>query len=425
MATRKPRRNEWRCSNGKWMRSLGSRGMRVRLFQNRRDGVFYRAVWIAGRGKDRRSLGTSDRNEAERLGRELLATLLRGDPSEPEAAATLSRLWEQYRTECPGFLDNEPRTQREDAQHVAVLIGWFGEDCDVGHLTEQDVQAFAAARSRGGIVYKLPRRRGKAGAETAVTKPARARSAEVEIRILKTILRWATTVRVRKGQRLLAANPLAGVRGVRERNPKRPLASWERFEKTRAAIQQLAELDAPDPVKHQDWIRLELALVLAEGTGRRIGSIRQLRWDDFDFSAGTVRWRAEADKRRVEWAVPLPPALLEEVRRFRVRLGGAFGGLLFPSRRDAGRPVPREVFQQGLAAAEGHARLAKLDGGLWHAYRRKWASERKHLPLVDVAAAGGWKGTQTLVTCYQHADRDTMLAVMSEPRKLTEKAGSG
>ena len=54
--------------------------------------------------------------------------------------------------------------------------------------------------------------------------------------------------------------------------------------------------------------------------------------------------------------------------------------------------------------------------------RRKWASERKHLPLVDVAAAGGWKDTQTLVNCYQHADKETMLAVMSEPRKVSDRA---
>ena len=43
-------------------------------------------------------------------------------------------------------------------------------------------------------------------------------------------------------------------------------------------------------------------------------------------------------------------------------------------------------------------------------------------PLVDVAAAGGWKDTQTLVNCYQHADRKTMLAVMSEPRKVSDRA---
>jgi hypothetical protein len=47
---------------------------------------------------------------------------------------------------------------------------------------------------------------------------------------------------------------------------------------------------------------------------------------------------------------------------------------------------------------------AKLDGSLWHAYRRKWAIERKHLPLKDVAAAGGWKDVNTLLEIYQQPD---------------------
>ncbi len=169
---------------------------------------------------------------------------------------------------------------------------------------------------------------------------------------------------------------------------------------------------------------MELALVLAEATGRRIGSIRQLRWDDFDFSAGTIHWRADADKKRVDWTVPVPSTLLDEIKRFRVKLGGAFGGLVFPSKADASFPMAREVFQKALQQAEEHAALAKLDGSLWHAYRRKWASERKHLSVTDVAAAGGWKGTDTLLSCYQQADRDTMLAVMSEPRKVTDRAAS-
>ena len=42
-----------------------------------------------------------------------------------------------------------------------------------------------------------------------------------------------------------------------------------------------------------------------------------------------------------------------------------------------------------LRQAEAAAGVEKLDGGLWHACRRKWATERKELPLKDVAAAGG------------------------------------
>ena len=46
--------------------------------------------------------------------------------------------------------------------------------------------------------------------------------------------------------------------------------------------------------------------------------------------------------------------------------------------------------------------------------------QRKHLPITDVAAAGGWKDTETLLTCYQQAETQTLLAVMAEERKVHE-----
>ena len=374
--------------------------------------MYYRDVWIAGRGKNRKCLGTTDRAEADRLGTQLLSALLRQEEVAVSGTVTLRYLWERYSKESPAFLDNTPRTRKEEKAHVEVLMAFFGDGCDVLNLTEADAVAYTAKRLAGGI--KLP--------SGEMSKAVRARSPEVEIRILRTMLRWATTIRLRGGQRLLMVNPLAGVRGVRETNPKRPVASWERFQAIRAAMQELAAQNVETPAKHQRWMRMELALVLAEATGRRIGSLRQLAWSDFDFEAATIRYRAETDKKRKEWIVPMPVALLEEVRRFRAKLGGAFGGLVFPSPANPSRPLGREVFQHALADAVAHAKLPKLDGGAWHSLRRKWASERKHLPLVDVAAAGGWKDTQTLVECYQHADRDTMLAVMSEPRKVSERA---
>lgn len=84
--------------------------------------------------------------------------------------------------------------------------------------------------------------------------------------------------------------------------------------------------------------------------------------------------------------------------------------------------MDRHLFDKWLMVAERAARLPKLEGGLWHPYRRKWATERKHLPLKDVAAAGGWKDTETLLTCYQQPDNETLLAVMSEQRKVRETA---
>lgn len=79
---------------------------------------------------------------------------------------------------------------------------------------------------------------------------------------------------------------------------------------------------------------------------------------------------------------------------------------------------PGRFIDKWLSYAERDAKLPKLVGGLWHPYRRKWAMERKHFPLADVAAVGGWKDIETMLRCYSQADRATMLGVMSAPKKL-------
>ncbi len=60
-------------------------------------------------------------------------------------------------------------------------------------------------------------------------------------------------------------------------------------------------------------------------------------------------------------------------------------------------------------------------GGLWHPYRRKWARERKHLPDVDVAAAGGWAELASLKSAYQQTDDATILRVVLGGGELRER----
>ena len=122
--------------------------------------------------------------------------------------------------------------------------------------------------------------------------------------------------------------------------------------------------------------------------------------------------------------IPVPERFIDEVMNLRVKLGGAFGGLVFPSIRDRDVAVSGDKLSSLLERAERHAKLSKLKGGLWHPMRRAWATSRKHLPVGDVAAAGGWKDYGTLIRCYTQADNDTILAVMSEPKKVMKKAGS-
>ena len=75
----------------------------------------------------------------------------------------------------------------------------------------------------------------------------------------------------------------------------------------RESVRQLAhEATARDAGR---WIRLELALVLAETTGRRIGAIAGLRWNDISSRPPAITWRAAFDKRRREQTVPIPPNL--------------------------------------------------------------------------------------------------------------------
>jgi len=88
-------------------------------------------------------------------------------------------------------------------------------------------------------------------------------------------------------------------------------------------------------------------------------------------------------------------------------------GWIFSSAQEADRPMDRHLFDKWLTRADGAAGMKKLLGGLWRPNRRAWATARKHLPITDVVAAGGWEDTETLLTCYQQADTQTLLAVMA------------
>lgn len=82
--------------------------------------------------------------------------------------------------------------------------------------------------------------------------------------------------------------------------------------------------------------------------------------------------------------------------------------------------VGRKGASKWLRKAEELAAVEPMKGSLWQAYRRKWATERKHLPDRDVAAAGGWKDTRALKTAYQQVDLATVLEVVLNPKGLRD-----
>ena len=69
-------------------------------------------------------------------------------------------------------------------------------------------------------------------------------------------------------------------------------------------------------------------------------------------------------------------------------------------------------YDHARARAEKKAELPKLQRGVYHPYRRLWASERKALPAKGVAHAGGWKDIDTMLGSYVQSDAATVFRVV-------------
>ncbi len=335
------------------------------------------------------------------MAKALLGTLLQNNSPSVSAPITLSQLWRRYECTSAKHLDNRLRTRDGDTGRMRILLAYFGPECEVATLTEDKFLSYRNKRLQGGIEYE-----GKA------TEAVGPRSVQADFRLLYSLFKWACTATTASGKTLLDRNPLDGFVIGREKNPRRPVATEEQFLATQKAIQELIE-EAETEKTRRKWLRLEIALVLAEATGRRIGAISQLTWANIDLRRGFISWPAETDKTGISSRIPMTKNLQSELRSYRRKSGSKSALLLFPKDSNPNIPVKKDVLSQWLLVAEAKARLEKLDGSLWHAYRRRWATIRKTLPIKDVAAAGGWSEPTTLLRCYQQPDEKTLLEVMN------------
>jgi integrase len=375
-----------------WAKSLGERGHRVRIYEARPGGTLMRSIYIHGK-EDRKSLGHRDKKKALAGGIALLAQLQADMDALYRGTLTLGALIERYK-QSPSFTEKKPSTRKGDTNNLARIIQFFGADLDVSTLGPSDVTRYVQAR-RSGQFHK------RKGAPLTV-RDATIRS---DLVALKTVLNWATMERDEKGRRLLKEHPLRGIELPREKNPRRPVMTDDTYR---------ALLKVVDQVHPQ----LKLALVIAEGTGRRLSAWAHLRWDDIDFDAkpfGAIRWRAEHDKKGYEQVVPISLAVREallEARKAQKAIGTRW---VFPADWDPALPTKRELYDQRLRRAYTLAEVEKEPGSLWHALRRKWATERKGYPINDLAAAGGWRDTPTLLTSYLRTDPETIMQVVLNP----------
>jgi integrase len=89
--------------------------------------------------------------------------------------------------------------------------------------------------------------------------------------------------------------------------------------------------------------------------------------------------------------------------------------LVFPDHTGP-RPVRTDRLRQLLVQAEAHAGLTMLSGSLFHAYRRKFASERTHVEAAVVMELMGISDLKIFLECYSHTSTDTVKRALRDRR---------
>ncbi len=396
-----------------WTYSTGKYGSRVKVAERVPGGRLYAMTTApGGRGWRKVSLGHKDRGRAIEEAHKLAARRQKGD--EPLERLTVGGMFELY---SRSVLPRQCGHHREElSRGVELWTRFLGGSRVVETIGPTEWEAFQRVRATGELDG-----RGHLVEKPEARRPVGPRTMAKEMKVLRAACRRATIERTPAGGFLLTYDPTRGLPLPSEKNPKRPTADSDRYDKLLGVAAQVRMRRGWGKEAVWEPSYLPLLLRLAGDTGRRISSILALRWSDWlpsEGKHGKLRWRAESDKLGREWVVSVTPEVAEAMKEERARRSGIGDLLVFPSPNDPSRPVQRAVAATWLRQAEKLAGLKPMERGAWHAFRRMWACQRKHLPVRDVAAAGGWRDVTVLQGVYEAADQETLEAVVTGGRRV-------
>ncbi len=195
----------------------------------------------------------------------------------------------------------------------------------------------------------------------------------------------------------------------------------------------LAEVDERDVLSAAETRRLienagsprDRALLLTLAlTGGRIGEITALTWDDIDFDGVKIEIR-----RSVSWAkergvkgppmprfyepktkagrrnIPVPPALVSELRKWKLACPPTDNDLVFPSAN--GTPISRSVVRKNVLRPA--LTSAKLRAVTIHSLRHSFATAliQQGTPVNEVSGLLGHSSPAITMKVYTHWLRDT------------------
>jgi integrase len=396
-----------------WSKTIEERGVRIRIYERPNSAALYREYRHPDGRKLRKSLKTTDRAVAEERARELARQLALADlTGAPIGEATFGAVRRAYLLHRgPELSANRLRFMKTTLALFAAFLEPGGRSFRMDDFGQHHADAYLNAR-----------RSGKLAPDALRAKDApRDGTLRNELQALSTVCNWAVGFK-RDGRRLLTHNPIRDVKMPQEKNRMRPLMTEARYRKL------LAVSDEADPEG-----RLRVLLVLAWETGRRINAILHLKASDVlmteeqvrrtlqeegqdealaDHWPHALRWRPEWDKVGYLDFSPLSEAARGALQDYLQRHPAVGETWIFPGNREPSKVLDKLMAAYYLTKAEKLAGLSKQKGGGWHPFRRAWATRRKHLPVQDVMAAGGWRDVKALQSAYQGADPKTTRRVV-------------
>lgn len=323
------------------------------------------------------------KEQARELSREL-ANARASNSGAPGATSrlTVSELFARYTRNVSALKKGDQ--PREDERRRILWLAYLGADKRASSVTPADVQRFIGERRLGRIVVDGLKLKTK-------VKP---RTVDADVVWLQSVYNWADRAK------LVTSKPLLGAQRPDVAAQLRPMADATR----------VAKLLKVAPKVHP---RFALLLTAVRTLGWRISAVTKIDAADIRRTRttlapyGEIRKNWETDKEGVSAWLAMPKALRVAIDAAKLPKAGP----VFPSSKDAELPMSRYYARELLERAEAFAKLPAIEGGDWHPYRRLWATERKGLPMTDVADAGGWADQRT-VQKYQQKDPATSARVM-------------
>lgn len=412
-----------------WRYKVGAYGHRVVLFERKDRTTLYAKYTDPQRGRIvQYSLGHDDQEQAiqdgqaisdalrmKRTPARLLAEAPRriAEPSFP----VLFRLYRKKRS-----AKKRGRGPKEDARRVRIFTHFFAQHAvrRPSELDDDLIETFIDARLHGDLQVPnvslpspAPQPTNGERRDTVVTH----RTVDADLVFLASVINWAKKKRIR-GRTLLTADTIRIPRVYGPpKNEDKPLMNHDHH---------LELLKVADDVDDQRLFGCFLRLL--DGLGWRVAGLCHMRASDLDFTAGPFHPYGQIRKNHLvdktghgQW-VPLSRHTRATLNRLLARRALDLGDdafLFHLSVNHPDKPWSRWRFYDLLRKAERAAELDHVGGA--HAWRRKWATERKDHPAPDVMAAGGWNDRVTFERAYSLPDKETTFQVVARPTRRVRR----